>query len=88
MKIFTPAQPGMASHSTSFSALSSLAPMKKAWSHQARPSARFTLSAMASGVVVDGLVLGISKMAVTPPRTAPRVPLSRSSLCSRPGSRK
>ena len=35
-----------------------------------------------------GLVFGISNTAVTPPRTADRLPVSRSSLCSSPGSRK
>ena len=38
--------------------------------------------------MVSGLVFGISKTAVTPPSTAAREPVSRSSLCSRPGSRK
>ena len=38
--------------------------------------------------VVSGLVFGISNTAVTPPMTAARLPVSRSSLCSRPGSRK
>ena len=47
-----------------------------------------TLSASASALVVSGLVLGISKTAVTPPSTAAREPVSRSSLCSSPGSRK
>ena len=42
----------------------------------------------ASSTVVSGLVLGISKTAVTPPSTAAREPVSRSSLCSSPGSRK
>ena len=40
------------------------------------------------GVVVCGSVLGISNTAVTPPMTAAREPDSRSSLWSRPGSRK
>src|SRR5262245_21873012 len=43
---------------------------------------------MASASVVEGSVLGISKTAVTPPSTAARLPLSRSSFHSRPGSRK
>jgi hypothetical protein len=43
---------------------------------------------MASRVVVGGAVFGISNTAVTPPSTAARLPLSRSSLCSLPGSRK
>ena len=42
----------------------------------------------AASLVVSGLVLGISKTAVTPPSAAAREPVSRSSLCSRPGSRK
>ena len=49
---------------------------------------RLTLSASVSALVVSGLVLGISKTVVTPPSTAAREPLSRSSLCSSPGSRK
>ena len=35
-----------------------------------RPVARATLSASVSALVVSGLVLGISKTAVTPPITA------------------
>ena len=53
-----------------------------------RPAARASLSAMASALSVLGLVFGISKTAVTPPSTAARLPLSRSSFASRPGSRK
>ena len=44
--------------------------------------ARRTLSASAAALVVSGLVFGISKTAVTPPSTAAREPVSRSSLCS------
>ena len=44
-----------------------------------------TLSASVSAVVVSGLVFGISKTPVTPPMTAPREPVSRSSLWVRPG---
>ena len=53
-----------------------------------RPVARRTLSASASAVVVVGSVFGISNTAVTPPRTAAREPVSRSSLWTGPGSRK
>ena len=42
----------------------------------------------ASASVVVGSVFGISNTAVTPPSTAAREPLSRSSFHSRPGSRK
>ena len=49
---------------------------------------RRTLSASASALVVCGSVFGISNTAVTPPMTAAREPDSRSSLWSRPGSRK
>ena len=42
----------------------------------------------AVAVVVAGSVLGISNTAVTPPCTAEREPVSRSSLWVRPGSRK
>src|ERR1700727_1458123 len=45
-----------------------------------RPSPRASLSASASALVVGGSVLGISNTAVTPPRTAARDPVSRSSL--------
>ena len=38
--------------------------------------------------MVSGLVFGISNTAVTPPITALREPVSRSSLWVRPGSRK
>jgi hypothetical protein len=40
------------------------------------------------GITVSGSVFGISNTAVTPPITAEREPLSRSSLWVRPGSRK
>ncbi len=53
-----------------------------------RPLARASLSARASASVVVGWVFGISNTAVTPPSTAPREPVSRSSFHSRPGSRK
>ena len=88
MKILTPAQPGSNSSSPSLSAFSSDAPMKKAWSVQALPLARCSLSLRSAAVSVFGLVFGISKIAVTPPRAAPAVPRSRSSLWVRPGSRK
>ena len=61
--------------------------MKKAWSVHARPRARSSLSARATPSSVLGLVLGISKKAVTPPSAAWALPPARSSLCSRPGSR-
>src|SRR3954470_21103841 len=43
---------------------------------------------MASASVVVGWVLGISNTAMTPPSTAAREPVSRSSFHSSPGSRK
>ena len=43
---------------------------------------------MASGVIVKGLVLGISNIPVTPPRAADKVPVCNVSLCSPPGSLK
>src|SRR6266849_9696429 len=49
---------------------------------------RATLSASASAFVVVGLVFGISNTAVTPPSTAEREPVSRSSFWVSPGSRK
>ena len=88
MNIFTPQQPGRSSSSGSSSAFSGVAPTKKAWSVHARPFERSSLSCMASGVTVSGLVFGISKTAVTPPSAAERMPDSKSSLCSLPGSRK
>ena len=69
-------------------AFSALAPMKKAKSQNIRSVPRATLSAKAGESVVVGLVFGISKTAVTPPATAARDPVNRSSLCSGPGSRK
>ena len=39
-------------------------------------------------MAVAGLVFGISNTAVTPPSAAAAVPVPKSSLCSRPGSRK
>ena len=53
-----------------------------------RPRARSSLSSSAAAVTVSGLVFGISNTAVTPPITAASEPVSRSSLCSAPGSRK
>src|SRR5690606_35205742 len=50
--------------------------------------ARRILSARASALVVSGRVLGISNTALTPPSTAARLPVSRSSFCSGPVSRK
>ena len=46
------------------------------------------LARASSAVRVGGCVLGISMTVVTPPKTAERVPVSQSSLCSNPGSRK
>ena len=88
MKILTPHTPGRRSRRGSSPTLSGAAPTKKAWSHQARPVARASLSAMAASLTVGGSVFGISHMAVTPPAAAAAVPLARSSLCSPPGSRK
>jgi dihydroorotase len=47
-----------------------------------RPAARLSLSASASGSVVVGSVFGISNTATTPPSTAAREPVSRSSFHS------
>ena len=51
-------------------------------------SIRDRFCAKASGVVVGGLVVGISITEVTPPTAAAMLPLRKSSLCSAPGSRK
>ena len=88
MNIFTPAAARQAFELRERVGVLGVAPMKKAWSHQARPLARASLSSSAASLSVLGLVLGISNTAVTPPSTAARVPVERSSLCSRPGSRK
>src|SRR5579863_5962450 len=53
-----------------------------------RALARESFSSSASRVEVGGSVLGISKTPVTPPSTAAREPVSRSSFHSMPGSRK
>ncbi len=45
------------------------------------------LSSIAAALSVLGFVFGISNTAVTPPITAARLPVSRSSLWVRPGSR-
>ncbi len=50
-----------------------------------RPVARRTLSASAASLVVSGLVLGISKTAVTPPSTAAREPRLQVFLVLEPG---
>ena len=55
--------------------------------HAVRRAGQLVFDAPAR-VVVGGSVFGISKTPVTPPSTAARLPLSRSSLCSLPGSRK
>jgi len=88
MKTLTPAQPGRRSSTGSSAAFSWVPPMKKAKLQCMRPVARRILSSKVSRVTVSGLVLGISKTPVTPPITADREPEARSSLCSRPGSRK
>ena len=88
MNTLMPAAPGKRSSSPTSAALSRVPPTQKAKSQCMRCVPRFTLSASVSALVVSGLVLGISNTAVTPPSTAAREPLSRSSLCSSPGSRK
>ena len=62
--------------------------MKNAKSQCMRWWPRFTLSVKVCSVTVRGSVFGISNTAVTPPMTALREPVSRSSLWVRPGSRK
>ena len=88
MNTFIPAAPGSRSSSPTSAAFSCVPPTQKAKSQCMRWRARRTLSARAASLVVSGLVLGISKTAVTPPSTAAREPVSKSSLCSMPGSRK
>ena len=82
MNTLMPAAPGSRSSSGMSSAFSRVPPTQKAWSQCMRPRARASLSASAAAVMVSGLVFGISKTAVTPPITAAREPVSRSSLCS------
>ncbi len=86
MKIFTPGGPGQPLE---------LGELRRHWRRSRRrrrhdrttcdPCARASLSAIASALSVLGLVFGISNTAVTPPSTAARLPLSRSSLASSPG---
>ena len=88
MNTLTPAQPGARSSSGNSSTLSRVPPMKKAKSQCMRCRPRFTLALKVCSVTVSGSVFGISKTAVTPPIAALREPVSRSSLCVSPGSRK
>ena len=88
MNTLMPAQPGSRSSSARCLVLSTVAPTKNAKSQCMRCCPRLTLSASVSALTVSGSVLGISNTAVTPPITADSEPLSRSSLCVRPGSRK
>src|SRR6516225_6931841 len=53
-----------------------------------RPAARASLSSSAARLEVGGSGLGISNTPVTPPSTAAREPVSRSSFQAMPGSRK
>jgi len=80
MNTLMPAAPGSRSSSGISATFSCVPPTQNAKSQCMRFVPRATLSASASGVVVSGLVFGISKTAVTPPITAAREPLSRSSL--------
>ena len=88
MKTLTPAAPGNLSSSLSSAAFSCVPPTQNAKSQCIRCVPRFTLSASVSALVVCGSVFGISNTVVTPPITAANDPVSRSSLCIRPGSRK
>src|SRR3954470_3311856 len=88
MKTFTPAQPGARSSSGKSSTFSRVPPMKNARSQCMRCRPRFILSAKFCALTVSGSVFGISNTAVTPPMTALRDPVSRSSLWVWPGSRK
>ena len=80
MNTLIPAAPGSRSSSGMSATLSCVPPTQKAKSQCMRPFARASLSASASALVVSGSVLGISNTAVTPPSTAAREPVSRSSL--------
>ena len=89
MNTLMPAHPAAARARRHRSAFSRVPPTQKAKSQCMRSRGRAASCRRAlPRVVVSGLVLGISKTAVTPPITAAREPVSRSSLCSRPGSRK
>ncbi len=88
MNTLMPAEPSRRSSIGMSSTFSRVPPTKNAKSQNMRWRARLTLSASSSAVVVSGLVFGISNTAVTPPMTAPRLPVSRSSLWVSPGSRK
>ena len=88
MNTLTPAQPGARSSSGKSCTLSRVPPMKKAKSQCMRWRPAFTFAVKVASVTVRGSVFGISNTAVTPPITALREPVSRSSLWVRPGSRK
>ncbi len=88
MKTLMPAAPGRRSSSGMSFTFSCVPPTQKAKSQCMRCRPRAILSASAASLVVSGLVFGISKTQVTPPSTAAREPVSRSSLWSSPGSRK
>ena len=89
MNTLIPAAPGRRSSSAEISRRSHACrrPRRRSRNACARSRARPCRQARPRPSV-SGLVLGISKTAVTPPITAPREPDSRSSLCERPGSRK
>ena len=70
------------------SVLSLVAPIWKAVFVKARPSASSIFSFRASGVMVAGLVFGMSNTVVTPPATAAFDSVTMSALCVSPGSRK
>ncbi len=88
MNTLMPAEPGRRSSSGTWRAFSCVPPTQKAKSQCMRCRPSRTFSASVSAVVVSGFVFGISNTEVTPPSTAPREPVSRSSLWVRPGSRK
>jgi len=88
MNTLIPAEPSNRSSAGISSMLVCVPPTKNAKSQNILCRARRTLSANVPADVVNGLVFGISNTAVTPPATAARLPVSKSSLCSNPGSRK
>ena len=74
IKIFTPQQPEKLSNSLISSIFSLVAPIKKLKLQKPLFSAILNLLESSLRFVVGGLVFGISKIEVTPPKTAPIVP--------------
>ena len=89
MNTFTPAQPARAFQLRQIlDVLAGAADEEREIAMHAVTAALHLVGEVAASVTVSGSVFGISNTAVTPPITALRDPVSRSSLCVSPGSRK